>query len=121
MVVTERPPSTSYSDLRVCSIYEGAGAVWAAAAAVPGSVGDGRGGGWRLGQWDGRKTGKIKYTATRADLVFGSDAQLRAVGEVYAANDGHEKFVHDFAAAFHKVMMLDRFDLAGHKPGLTGK
>jgi len=68
-----------------------------------------------------RKTGKIKYTATRADLVFGSDAQLRAVGEVYAADDGHEKFVHDFVAAFHKVMMLDRFDLASHKPELTGK
>jgi len=68
-----------------------------------------------------RKTGEKKYTATRFDLVFGSDAQLRAVGEVYAADDGHEKLVHDFVAAWHKVMMLDRFDIPGHKPEITGK
>jgi catalase-peroxidase len=59
-----------------------------------------------------RKTGQPKWTATRADLVFGSDPQLRAVGEVYAANDGHLKLVHDFVAAWDKVMMLDRFDVA---------
>jgi catalase-peroxidase len=60
-----------------------------------------------------RKTGQPKWTATRADLVFGSDPQLRAVGEVYAANDGHRKLVKDFIAAWDKVMMLDRFDVVG--------
>ncbi len=58
-----------------------------------------------------RKTGVLKWTGTRADLVFGSDAHLRAVGEVYAARDGHTKFVHDFVASWDKVMMLDRFDV----------
>jgi catalase-peroxidase len=58
-----------------------------------------------------RKTGESKWTATRADLMFGSDPQLRAVGEVYAANDGHQKLVNDFIAAWNKVMMLDRFDV----------
>jgi len=59
-----------------------------------------------------RATGKIKWTATRVDLVFGSNSQLRAVAEVYASADSQEKFVHDFAAAWNKVMNLDRFDLA---------
>ncbi|NWG40167.1 MAG: catalase-peroxidase, partial [Hydrogenophilaceae bacterium] len=59
-----------------------------------------------------RKTGKVKWTATRADLVFGSNSQLRAIAEVYGQNDGQAKFVEDFAAAWNKVMMLDRFDLA---------
>ena len=65
------------------------------------------------GLYDGfdRKTGKRKYTATPVDLVFGSHAELRAVAEVYAANDGKEKFVRDFVAAWNKVMTLDRFDL----------
>lgn len=58
-----------------------------------------------------RKTGKIKWTATPVDLIFGSHAELRAIAEVYAANDGHEKFVHDFVNAWNKVMMLDRFDV----------
>ena len=58
-----------------------------------------------------RKTGKVKWTATPVDLVFGSHAELRAVAEVYAANDGREKFVNDFAKAWNKVMMLDRFDV----------
>ncbi len=58
-----------------------------------------------------RKSGAPKWTATRADLVFGSDPQLRAVGEVYAARDGHAKLVKDFVAAWNKVMMLDRFDV----------
>lgn len=58
-----------------------------------------------------RKTGELKYTATRADLIFGSNSELRAIAEVYAANDAKEKFVADFVAAWTKVMMLDRFDL----------
>ena len=58
-----------------------------------------------------RKTGEVKWTATRADLVFGSNAQLRAIAEVYACNDSMEKFVKDFVAAWNKVMNLDRFDL----------
>ncbi|MBE2264576.1 MAG: catalase/peroxidase HPI [Burkholderiaceae bacterium] len=58
-----------------------------------------------------RKTGAVKWTATRVDLVFGSNSQLRALAEVYAQGDGREKFVRDFAAAWTKVMNLDRFDL----------
>ncbi|WP_304956742.1 catalase/peroxidase HPI [Zooshikella harenae] len=58
-----------------------------------------------------RKTGKMKWTATPVDLIFGSNSELRAVAEVYAANDGKEKFVNDFVAAWTKVMTLDRFDL----------
>jgi len=58
-----------------------------------------------------RKTGAIRGTATRVDLVFGSNAELRALTEVYASLDAQEKFVHDFVAAWHKVMNLDRFDL----------
>lgn len=58
-----------------------------------------------------RKTGKVKWTATPVDLIFGSHAELRAIAEVYAANDGHEKFVQDFVKAWDKVMMLDRFDV----------
>ncbi|MGB9606453.1 MAG: catalase-peroxidase, partial [Bryobacteraceae bacterium] len=58
-----------------------------------------------------RKTGAPKWTATVVDLVFGSNAQLRAIAEVYAAADAQTKFVHDFAAAWGKVMNLDRFDL----------
>jgi catalase-peroxidase len=59
-----------------------------------------------------RATGKIKWTATRADLVFGSNSQLRALAEVYASDDAKEAFVKDFAAAWNKVMNLDRYDLA---------
>lgn len=59
-----------------------------------------------------RKTGKVRWTATRADLIFGSNAQLRALSEVYASSDAHGKFVQDFVAAWNKVMNLDRFDLA---------
>jgi catalase-peroxidase len=59
-----------------------------------------------------RKTGKLKWTATRVDLLFGSHSQLRALAEVYAQNDSKEKFVKDFVAAWSKVMNLDRFDLA---------
>jgi catalase-peroxidase len=59
-----------------------------------------------------RQTGAVKWTATRVDLAFGSNAQLRAIAEVYAQNDGGKKFVKDFVAAWTKVMNLDRFDLA---------
>jgi catalase-peroxidase len=59
-----------------------------------------------------RKTGAVKWTATRADLIFGSNSELRAIAEVYACADGKEKFVQDFVAAWNKVMNLDRFDLA---------
>ena len=57
-----------------------------------------------------RKTGELKWTATPVDLIFGSNAELRAVAEAYAANDAREKFVNDFVAAWTKVMTLDRFD-----------
>ena len=59
-----------------------------------------------------RKTGEKKWTGTRVDLVFGSNAVLRAVAEVYASADAKQKFVRDFVAAWAKVMDLDRFDLA---------
>ncbi len=58
-----------------------------------------------------RKTGAVKFTATRADLIFGSNSELRALAEVYASNDAKQKFVKDFIAAWTKVMNLDRFDL----------
>jgi catalase-peroxidase len=58
-----------------------------------------------------RKTGAVKWTATRADLIFGSNSELRALAEVYGCADGKEKFVQDFVAAWNKVMNLDRFDL----------
>ena len=59
-----------------------------------------------------RDTGDVKWTATRCDLIFGSNSQLRAIAEVYGSSDSHHKFVHDFVAAWNKVMNLDRFDLA---------
>ena len=59
-----------------------------------------------------RKTGNVQWTGTRADLIFGSNTELRAIAEVYGCADGHEKFVRDFIAAWNKVMQLDRFDLA---------
>jgi catalase-peroxidase len=59
-----------------------------------------------------RKTGALRWTASRVDLVFGSNSQLRALAEVYACQDAQEKFLHDFVAAWNKVMNLDRFDLA---------
>jgi len=59
-----------------------------------------------------RATGELKWTATRVDLIFGSNSQLRAVAEVYGCGDSQEKFLHDFVAAWNKVMNLDRFDLA---------
>jgi len=60
-----------------------------------------------------RATGELKWTGTRVDLIFGSNSQLRAVGEVYGSEDAQEKFLHDFVATWDKVMNLDRFDLAG--------
>jgi len=74
---------------------------------------------WRAASEDGdvfegcdRKTGALKWTATRVDLIFGSNSQLRALAEVYGSADAQEKFVRDFVAAWNKVMNLDRFDLA---------
>jgi catalase-peroxidase len=60
-----------------------------------------------------RKTGAVKWTATRVDLIFGSNSELRAIAEVYGSADAREKFVNDFVAAWNKVMNLDRFELAG--------
>jgi catalase (peroxidase I) len=57
-------------------------------------------------------TGELKWTGTRVDLIFGSNSQLRALAEVYGCEDSQEKFLHDFVAAWNKVMNLDRFDLA---------
>ena len=59
-----------------------------------------------------RATGELKWTGTRVDLIFGSNSQLRALAEVYGCEDSQQKFVHDFVAAWNKVMNLDRFDLA---------
>ena len=59
-----------------------------------------------------RKSGAVRFTATRVDLVFGSNSVLRAYAEVYAQDDNREKFVQDFVAAWTKVMNADRFDLA---------
>jgi len=59
-----------------------------------------------------RATGKLKWTGTRVDLVFGSNSQLRAIAEVYACDDAKEKFVTDFIAAWNKVMNADRFEIA---------
>ena len=68
-------------------------------------------------QFEGRDraTGEVKWTASRVDLVFGSNSQLRALAEVYACGDSDRKFVDDFVAAWTKVMELDRFDLPGHR------
>ena len=57
------------------------------------------------------ETGELKWTATRVDLIFGSNSQLRALVEVYGSDDSQEKFVNDFIATWDKVMNLDRFDL----------
>jgi len=66
------------------------------------------------GVYEGRdhKTGELKWTGTRVDLIFGSNSQLRAIAEIYASDDSKETFVKDFVAAWNKVMNLDRFDLA---------
>jgi catalase-peroxidase len=58
-----------------------------------------------------RESGEVKWTATRADLIFGSNSQLRALSEVYASSDAKEKFIHSFIAVWTKVMNLDRFDV----------
>ena len=73
---------------------------------------------WKPASADGvyegrdRATGRVRWTATRVDLVLGSNSELRALAEVYACDDAKEKFVRDFVAAWNKVMNLDRFDLA---------
>jgi catalase-peroxidase len=59
-----------------------------------------------------RKTGALKWTGTRVDLIFGSDSRLRALAEVYGSADAQKKFIHDFVVAWNKVMNLDHFDLA---------
>ncbi len=64
-----------------------------------------------------RESGKVTWTATPVDLVFGAHSELRTIAEVYASNGGEEKFVNDFVAAWNKVMMLDRFDVAQHQHG----
>jgi catalase-peroxidase len=73
---------------------------------------------WKAASKDGdlfegrdRKTGELKWTGTRVDLIFGSNSQLRALAEVYACKDAQEKFLNDFVTAWNKVMNLDRFDL----------
>ena len=68
---------------------------------------DGKGMNFSLNE---RTTGAQRFTATRSDLIFGSNSQLRAVSEVYASHDGHVRFVEDFVRIWDKVMMLDRFD-----------
>jgi catalase-peroxidase len=60
-----------------------------------------------------RRTGELRWTGSRVDLVFGSNSELRAIAEVYACDDAEEQFVHDFVAAWDKVMNLDRFDVPG--------
>ena len=65
----------------------------------------------RLFEGIDRKTNKVKWTGTRADLIFGSNSQLRALAEVYATEDSKAKFLGDFVSAWTKVMNLDRFDL----------
>ena len=60
---------------------------------------------------DERYSGEVKWTATRSDLIFGSNSELRALAEFYACEDSKQKFVQDFVAAWNKVMNLDRFDL----------
>ncbi len=62
-----------------------------------------------------RETGKTKFTATRNDLVFGSNSQLRSIADVYAGSDGHQRFIRDFIKVWDKVMMLDRYDVKGHR------
>jgi catalase-peroxidase len=68
-----------------------------------------------------RKTGEVRWTATRADLIFGSNAQLRALSEVYGSSDVHTKFAQDFVQAWTKVMNLDRFDLAASRSAAGGQ
>ena len=68
-----------------------------------------------------RATGKAKWTATAADLVFGAHSQLRALAEVYASDDAKEKFVRDFVAAWNKVMNLDRYDLLDRGNGVRAR
>ena len=62
-----------------------------------------------------RKTCAAKFRASRNDLVFGSNAQLRSIIDVYAGSDGHPRFVRDFIKAWDKVMLLDRYDVKGHR------
>jgi catalase-peroxidase len=74
-------------------------------------AGEGKNGDTNNFEGRSRKNGKVQWSATRADLVFGSHSELRALAEVYASADAEKKFVADFAAAWSKVMELDRFDI----------
>ena len=62
-----------------------------------------------------RASGATRFEATRSDLVFGANAQLRSIADAYAGSDGHGRFVADFVKVWDKVMMLDRFDVKGHR------
>ena len=97
-VFTERP-ETLTNDFFVNLLDMGA--TWKATSEA-GDVFEGR----------DRATGELRWTGTRVDLIFGSNSRLRALAEVYGSQDSREKFVHDFIAAWDKVMNLDRFDLA---------
>ena len=97
-VLTERP-ETLTNDFFVNLL--GMGTQWQSSAGSDG-VFEGR----------DRKSGEVRWTGTRADLIFGSHSQLRALAEVYASADSKQKFVQDFVAAWVKVMNLDRFDRA---------
>jgi catalase-peroxidase len=68
-----------------------------------------------------RETGESKWTATRLDLIFGANSQLRALAEVYACNDSKEKFVKDFVAVWGKVMNLDRYDIGQGAPVIRSR
>ncbi|HEY7369292.1 MAG TPA: peroxidase family protein, partial [Thermoanaerobaculia bacterium] len=96
-VFTDRP-ETLTNDFFVNLLD--AGTAWRPSASAPGVY-----------EGSDRATGKVKWTATAADLVFGAHSQLRALAEVYASDDAKEKFVRDFVAAWNKVMNLDRYDL----------
>jgi catalase-peroxidase len=82
---------------------------------------------WRPSSSDGvyegrnRATGEVKWTGTRVDLIFGSNSELRALAEVYACADSKEKFVKDFAAAWAKVMSLDRYDIGLGAPAIRNR
>jgi len=97
--VLTRRPGTLTNDFFVNLLDMGT--MWQASATTEG-VYEGR----------DRESGELKWKATRVDLVFGSNSQLRALAEVYASDDAKEVFVKDFVAAWEKVMNLDRFDLA---------
>jgi len=98
-VLTERPETLTNTNDFFVNLLD-MGTTW---QALPGSQ--------ETFEGRARETGELRWTATRADLIFGSNSQLRAIAEVYACDDSQEKFVRDFVSAWVKVMNLDRFDL----------